>query len=452
MKQTSIEKSVTRRSFLAYTSAGFAATLIAPGTWIVASPDTSPEPIDFQRYSPEKTDCPVIRVTPGDAAYVHTYYDINPFSPSGDQLAVTRFPYQDQPVQYGDTADVCVIDLEEQTIRTLYKTIAWGYQLGANVQWGPNEDYVYTNDVIDGEGVCVGIELSTGKTRAYAGPKYDIAPDGSSVISPRLELMSRTQKGYGVPDNPDQPTPELPPGAAEEEGIWETDLYSNEKSLLVSLADVAGHVADPSYYEGGTFYFWHSKFSPDGSHVMQVLRCIFDDRGGWNPSLFTYRKDGSEIRQVIPRKYWNGHHPNWHPNSKQLLMNLEPRWKGDDTMRFCLVPHKASNMEEVEVLSHDIRGGGHPRIHPDGHFLVADVYQGNSLTKENGDVPLRLINLDTMEEQHFCWIFTDLDRLVDFNTRVDPHPEWSHDGNRICFNAIDEGKRQVMVADMRPLL
>ena len=51
----------------------------------------------------------------------------------------------------------------------------------------------------------------------------------------------------------------MSPGMSKTEGIWKTNLKTNRKSLLVSIADVAAHVPEPPPVAGGTFYFWHSK-------------------------------------------------------------------------------------------------------------------------------------------------------------------------------------------------
>ena len=142
-----------RRQFF-LTSAGFGAILVAPGIFSCSGPAPSKKAYDFKVLDPADTLVPVMRVTPGDGEYICTYYDVCSFSPSGRFLAVTKFPQVDHIPQLGDgeLADVCVIDLEERTIDTLYSTKSWGFQVGANIQWGATDRYVYTNDVIDGTG------------------------------------------------------------------------------------------------------------------------------------------------------------------------------------------------------------------------------------------------------------------------------------------------------------
>ncbi len=131
---------MNRKTFLYKTRAGFAAWLTMPGVWAYDACQTDWQPFDFRPFRPGETAAPVMQVTPNDGYYVHTFYDVCPWSPSGRYLAVSRLPYQRQKPVWGDVAAVCIIDLERRAIRTVYETRAWSFQVGANVQWG------YTND------------------------------------------------------------------------------------------------------------------------------------------------------------------------------------------------------------------------------------------------------------------------------------------------------------------
>ncbi len=242
-----------RRRFLAAMAAGAAAPVIGGGC-ASRSSRVPAGAFDFEPFRASPTLAPVTRVTPDDGFYVHTYYDVCPFSPSGRYLAVTRLPYQTRIPVLGDTADVCVIDLRDRILRTLYTTKSWGFQTGSLAQWGATDRHLYTNDVVRGRAACVRLDLETGERRAFEGPMYHIAPDESAVIGFPLELLDVTQRGYGVtPRDPDHP-PRLPAGASATEGIWKTDLRTGRKELLVSLADMAARVPEPPPEPGGTFY------------------------------------------------------------------------------------------------------------------------------------------------------------------------------------------------------
>jgi len=410
--------------------------------------DAAPRPVRFTPYRPGETIGTVLKVSPDDGFYLHTFYDECPFSPSGRILCVNRVPYQDQVPAYGDLCDICLIDLEAETIETVYKTLGWGFQLGANLNWGASDRHLYTNDILDGRAVCVRIDLETREARAFSGPMYDIEPRERSVLGFPLDLINDTQGGYGVPEYRDR---DGITGAPADEGIWQTDLATDETRLLLSLAAAVEAAADP-FLAGGNQYFFHTKWNPQGTRILQVLRTLFPGRPekkGWNPTLLTMRADGSAIRKTVSREHWRqgGNHPNWHPDGDHIVMNLTPAWLGDPNRRFVSVHHSG---EDLRILSRRHLGSGHMRVTPDWRYLVADCYQREPMADASGQVPIRLLDLVSDEEVEVCRIFTNLDRYtaIDKMLRIDPHPEWNRSFDHVCFNAAPDGKRQVLIADL----
>src|SRR5690606_3681012 len=178
--------------------AGIPALMMAPGVWSLVPKKGIERSYPFRPYRPGRFLAPVTCVTPDDGFYIHTFYDVVPWSHDHKFLTVTKLPYQSKAPRWGDTAEVCVIDLENSTIRTIYRTKAWSFQLGANVQWGATNRYLYCNDIIENRPVCVRIDLETGMAKAFSGAKYDISPDEKSIISPDLLTMNVHQYGYAV--------------------------------------------------------------------------------------------------------------------------------------------------------------------------------------------------------------------------------------------------------------
>jgi hypothetical protein len=440
-----------RRDFIT-TSAGFLAAMTLPGCYSIHNPKGSATSFKFREYRKGSTVGRVQIVSPDDGYYIHTFFDVCPFSPGQRYLAVTKFPYQYQNIIFGDTADVCIIDLENETIEKVYSTKGWAFQLGANLNWGKTDRYLYTNDIIGNDAVCVRIDLETGETKGFAGPMYHISPDESAVIGFPLDLINgyqdgeATQMGYGVPLYKE--ISEIK-GAPADEGLWKTNLITNEKKLLVSLRDAFNYANDP-FAKGGDHYFFHSKYNPAGTRIFQVFRIIFPGARRYHPRLLTFNPDGTDMRQAVTREQWShgGHHPNWHPDSENIIMNLTPVWLGDDQMRFCMVHHTG---KDFRILSDKFRGSGHPSVNPDTSYLISDYYVGNYKRLGYDECPIRLINLNAGEEVHICKVFTDMD-ISESTFRVDPHPVWSRDFKKVCFNGAPGGVRQVFVADLAGLL
>ncbi len=438
---------MNRRNFL-LTTAGFVATVSAPEVWAVRNTFSKKKHYKFEPFDKGKTAAPVRRVTPDDGFYVHTYFDVCPFSPSERYYAVTKIPFQDKMPVLGDAAQVCVIDLHEQSIQTVFRTKCWGHQTGANINWGATDRHLYTNDVIGGKAVCVRIDLQTGETMAFAGPLYHIAPDESCVIGFPHELRDITQLGYGVAPKKPGDYASLPVEAAKDEGIWRTDLKTGAKTLLVSLADAAAKVPGPPPKEGGTYYFWHSKFNRQGTRVVQVLRYYMPD-GSRNPMTFTFNADGTDIRYApltnrVPVWDNGGGHPNWHPDGENILRCLNP--DGGDR-RYCLFRYDGTGFR---VLCPKIKGGGHPSIEVRGKYLITDDHP---VIDNVQHVALKLIDIAAEEERKVCSIPTiDRRRLKDKVFRLDGHPSWSRDFKKVSIQAAEKGRRQMYVADLSKLI
>lgn len=435
-----------RRRFLR-TSGGLTAVALGPGLWSCRAPLRRKTAYDFLPAHEGSGDIPLLRITPDDGFYLFTYYDVSPWSPSQRYLAATRLPYQDRWPRPGDCADVCVIDLQDRTIETVYRTACWGFQLGANVHWGATNRFLYTNDVLGGRAVCVRVDLETEEIRAFGGPAYHVAPDESCAVGFPLDLLNATQLGYG-PASEDFKNPRrLPPGASRDEGIWRTDFRTGDKRLLFSLADVAGRIPVPPARPDGTFYFWHSRFNRQGTRILQVMRCLFPDRlGGPNAMVFTLKPDGSDIRYTpagpADAPVWGvqGGHPNWHPDGEHLLRHLTV---GRGPQRFCKIRADGGGFA---VLSEKLVATGHPSAEPSGRHLITDQFE----TKDGPTtVTLRLIDLARDEDHVLCTLPT-IDRrdLPDQMFRLDGHPVWSRDYRQVCIQATSRGARALFLADL----
>lgn len=407
--------------------------------------------IDFRPYKNENPSADVQCITPSDGSYIHTFFDVCPFSPSQRYVAVLKLPFEDRKPVYGDTADVCVIDLVEHTIQAVYRTRAFGMQTGAQVQWGRTDQYLYFNDLSDehgGHAVCVQLDWQSGKSRCLDGPVYHIAPDESCVASFNLDLINHVQDGYGCVVAPKNRM-KLGAGASAKQGLWRTDVKSGKTRLLVSLADIFETLPNKDQYQGLAFYLFHTKFSPRGDRIMQVVRARDpeSEEGKYKKGiLVTFKSDGSDIRVALAPEIWSkgGHHPNWHPNNKELFMNL--RLEGGP-MRFSLFGYDGSNRRAV---SSRILGSGHPSYEKTGRYIFTDAYPGEPVARKDGFVPMRLIDTRKDAEKVAAWIYTLGDGLGVL--RLDPHPAWSRDGLKTCFNGAPDKRRQVFVADLRGLL
>lgn len=464
-----MSQSYDRRTFVK-TSAGWCALAILPGIFRLGLRDPVWRSYDFRPYRRGRTLAEVTCITPDDGYYLHTFYDVCPWSVSQRYFAVTKFSYQGRKPRWGDTAEVCVIDLERHRIRTVYKTRAWSFQLGANIQWSYHSDrYLYTNDIVEGRVHCVRVDLERNEAKIYQGAKYDLAPDDKSVVSPNLLNMNMTQYGYSVPDPPGgRPVP-FSLRDMWGEGLWKTDLVTNKRSLWIPFErfiDASGN--DGAFYSLAVLYLFHSKFNLQNTRVLQVLRGQQDDKGR-NASLFSVGVDGNDLVQSLSRERWNhkarlggsGNHPNWHPDGEHVIMNCVPAWLGDHNMRFCSFRYDGS---DFRILSEKHMGSGHPTVDITGRYLLADAYPKQTyVVGPDGEMPLRLVDLHDDTVRILCRIandvgghgaqYTALSRQEGGSEfKLDPHPAWGRDYHKVAFNGAPAGSRQVFIASLAGII
>ncbi len=190
----------------------------------------------YTRYNPT---VPVWCVTPEIGGVIHRFFDTSPFSPSGRYIALTRLPYENRLPQAGDVAEVILVDLETGETRVISETRAWDTQLGAQVQWGANDNQLFFNDVDTLTWRPFGIKLDpfSGTTVKLDGTVYTISPDGHWAASPCLLRTGLTQAGYGVIVPPDS-TP-MNQGASTEDGDDSiTNTATGECKMIVSIYEI----------------------------------------------------------------------------------------------------------------------------------------------------------------------------------------------------------------------
>jgi hypothetical protein len=398
---------------------------------------------DFRTYRPGKTAYPVTVISPPGGHYMTTFFDVSPFSPSGRYVAVTLVPFINRMPIPGDAAQICVIDLQEHTCTAIYQTSGWGAQLGANVQWGSDDDTLFCNDLVDGRGTGIKISRSTGSTKVLGGPIYGVTPDRRYSFSPNIHMVNAIIPGYGVAD-PLFGRIRQHELASSSEGIWRTDLQTGTSDLFMSLADIVPQLDGQENLAGGKYYVFNTKVNVLGDRLFAVLFSRDVPLRRDRPTqLVTMKLDGSDLRIAMPERLWRlgGHHPNWTPDGHDILMNL--RVKG--TMAFVRF---RSDGSDLAVVAPGHKGSGHPSLNPAQTHLLTDSYISEGFKDADGNVPIRLIELDSNRETEVCRVFTN---RLDGPRRIDPHPVWSSAGDKILFNGILEGHRQVCLVDVTDL-
>jgi hypothetical protein len=417
-------------------------------------------------------------VTPGEGAFMHRFYDTSPISPSGKFIAVMKFPYEDKSPRPGDYARVLVLKLEDSSVVYESETAAWDTQVGSHLQWGATDSELFFNRMDASEWLPYGVKVDilNESEVVLGGTVYMVSPDGTKCLSPCLRRISLAQAGYGV-SVPENTIPENE-GASALDGIYLTDTQTGSSKLLISIYSIVDELVDAFIdidLTKGSFYGFHTKWSPDGEKILFILRWLAKGERKTKNYLITMNADGSNIKLALSAKRWvGGHHPNWCPDSISIIMNLMYRDSDAHLHRLKNLMERVSrkfkiryftNAEhlrlakiafdgsKITLLSKTIYGSGHPTLHSSNGFVVTDAYPSERVSFSDGDTPLRMIKLADDKEI----LLAKLDTTPFFSGdnsewRIDPHPAWDNSGRFLTFNAALNGIRKVYVADFYNLL
>ena len=279
----------------------------------------------FPRYTEHDPAVPIWCLTPGQGGCLHRFFDTSPLSPSGRYLGCIRLLQEERPPVPGEEAAVVVVDLATGEERVVTHTRGFEGQMGANLNWGKDDETLLYNDVDTTTwGVhCVRLHWPTGKVFRFGRGIYQASPDGRQVLCTNPRAMRRTQNGYGVVV-PDEHVP-TNLGLSDEDGLWLANTETGECRMLISIREAVERTApadDLAEYDNWENYFFHCKWSPDGERILFSLRRF--PRGmetRFNTlhqravrfDVFTMLPDGSELYNAVDANQWEkgGHHINW---------------------------------------------------------------------------------------------------------------------------------------------
>lgn len=402
---------------------------------------------------------PVRIITPRTPGCFHRFFDTSPISPSGRYAAVLRMPDETRLNRPGEAAEVVLVDLREGSETVVARTIGWEPQLGANLNWGADDHCLVFNDVDPQSWIPLLVRLDplTGRSERTPGGVYHVSPDGRFAAAAPMERMRRCQVGYGVVI-PDERVP-LNVGAPDDDGMFITDLATGSRRLVLSLAQAVAHIPELAGTDLSRWHIhgFHCKWSPDGSRLIFTVRRwrvggpyakAWDNiSSGMRFDVLTCRPDGSEVHDAVPAICWQhgGHHINWFPDGSALSMNLGGFGDG---LRFVRCGIDGSGMRPILL---DVRGSGHPTVHPCGSILTDSYSDERPFAHDDGTTPLRWVDLATGSEQDVVRMPTAVEPGLHNAMRIDPHPAWDRTRRLVTFNARIGGSRRVLLADFGAL-
>ena len=380
---------------------------------------------------------PTRAITRGLRFHWFGYYDKLEFDPTGRYVLGMEVDFEGRSPRPEDVIKVGMVDLQDgDRWIELGQSTAWCWQQGCMLQWLPgSETEVLWNDREEGRYVCRILDVTTREVRTVPGPIYAVSPDGKSAVAADFRRLNDVRPGYGYAGIPD---PSADDPAPEDSGVWKLDLETGERTLILSVAEVA-RLGDPAD-DSGRAKHWlnHLLYSPDGSRIVFLHRWRpSSGEGGFRTRMMTVGLDGE--RPFVLDPSGSTSHFIWR-DPRHILAWTEPV---GEPAGFYLFEDQTRNREQVGrgVMTEN----GHCTYLPGNEWILNDTYP------------------DADRMQHVYLFHVESGTRVplgDFHSpksytgewRCDTHPRSSPDGTKVVIDSPHGGGRQLYLIDVSAIV
>lgn len=375
-----------------------------------------------------KSEGDVVRVSPDDGyEYFYGYYDKSPWDASDRYMICIKVKQTYKSVAPKEPGIVGMIDTQDgNKFMEIGVTHSWNVQQSCMAQWlGPDYDTrILYNDFRDGH-YCAVIYNFQNKKEEKVLPMaaYDVARDGSFILSLDFSRLHRMRPGYGYSNLPDITKDEICPDKG---CIWKVDIETGEVTELFKYTDFASFQPDKSM-EGAEHKVNHLMISPNGKRFMVLHRWF--QKGRKHTRLVTVNVDRTEMYNLsddvfVSHCYWK--------NDEEILSFLRKKGTGD---HYYLMKDKT---REYRMCWPELNTDGHCSYSPNGKYIITDTYPNRKR--------IASVYLCTEEDNRSRRIARVIAPFrYDNDCRCDLHPRWNHKGDKVCIDSVHDGKRGLYV-------
>jgi hypothetical protein len=355
------------------------------------------------------------------------YYGMSPWNSSETKMIGLESTFHERMPKPGELAKVGLIDPSTGKFEPISETKAWNLQQGAMLHWNPvNPDTeIIFNDQQGDELISYILNINSGKKTILPRAISGVTAKGKHALGINYGRLSRMRKVVGYANAKDPFAHELHPV---QDGLFLINLETLQTQLIISISEVFERsVAAYPLLKERDIWFNHSVFSPSGNRVLFLARTR-NAKNKLDSSMFTVNIDGTDVKQVLP--FGTGvSHFGWR-NEKEIIATF--KLAGEKEIKHFLF--KDGDLNFNQIGKSFIVDDGHPSFSPDGRWMCTDRKQDESHSQS-----LWLFDMNLNKGTLLTDIPYNNHDLLHSNTRCDFHPRWSPSGQKICFDALDNG-------------
>lgn len=440
-------------------------------------------------------DCSVERLTNGPKHHLFGFHDLIISNKADTKYLCLEVDIINRPPLAGELFGVGYV--ENGKFVRVGETTALNYPQGARQQWVAESDlFTVNNRVGDVWGTDLYDASNNKLLDRFEATTHMLSKDGHYAFGLDYARLFRLG-GYGYSGIPDISANEIAPSNS---GITVLDLKTKEKKILVSVREAAecGHT---KLLSGSSHYLTHLCLNPSCTRLAFLHRYSLPDGGGMT-RLMTIGVDGTGLR-CIAQGFLS--HFDWKDDNhvyifgranssldsfrdNKLLSNpiVSSSLVFAKKVIKSLLGKKANNLGKSFMMISDsetpaiipfaqdiIPLDGHPMTNPsNNNWCVSDTYPD-----VNGDRVLMLYDFEKSiryDLGNFRMIFEtpdmslreDFFKGVDLQKIVSPdnlaftrsglhcdlHPRWNSKGDKVVFDSIHEGTRQMYRINIKDII
>jgi len=380
--------------------------------------------------------------------YNHTPTECLQFEPTGRYLLGMRFFVERRELQPFDKAEIGIFDLQHHNEwQKIGETTTWNWQQGCRLQWVPDkfEEIIWNDRSDDGKRIVTRVyNFKTKQTRMVPFPVYVTSPDGKKGLGVNYERVQH--RGCKYPGIEDPYQDQWAPGNI---GLWEIDMVSGEKKLILSIRELA-KVMYPDGFPSDTLnrnlYFFRAGYNPSGTRIFLFVKDFQDVWGNWRIRTegYTLNPDGTDIRYF----YQEPSHHYWLNDGEVVDNGVHALPCSPATLGYYRFKDDGTGLAKEKLFG---APNGHITVNQNGDWILTDASDGD------GHIYLYLFHLPTRKIVPLAKLETQLGGYI-YRTglgamRCDLHPRFSHDGRMISFDSTHEGVgRHIYVMDISSII